>query len=80
MRRRRIDWDEEIRKTEQIRRKGLKNTALGCIMSFLLLVGVRRMHPKLLQAGGMLSFLLVAVATVLLIVILFRRSGRKRDS
>lgn len=79
MRRRRIDWNEEIRKSERIRRNGLKNTALGCIMSFLFLVGARRINPSWSPGTGILSFLLIAIAIVLTITLFFRHSRRKKD-
>ena len=40
--RHRVDWDEEIRKTERIRRKGLFISALGFGVAVLFIFGVNR--------------------------------------
>ena len=80
MRRRRVNWDEEVQKSEQIRMKGMKSTILGCLMSFLLFVAARKANPSWSPGTGMLSFLLIAIAIVLAITLFFRLSRRKKDT
>ena len=40
--RRRVDWDEEIRKTERIRRRGLFTSLLSFAVAAAVLIGVNR--------------------------------------
>lgn len=80
MRRRRINWDEEVQKSERIRMKGMKSTMVGSLMSFLLLVAARKVNPSWSPGTGMLSFLLIAIAIVLAITLFFRHSRRKKDT
>ena len=80
MRRRRINWDEEVQKSERIRMKGLRSTIVGCLMSFLLLVAARKVNPSWSPGTGILSFLLIAIAIVLAITLFFRLSRRKKDT
>jgi hypothetical protein len=42
--RRRVDWDEELRKTERIRRKGLFISALGFGVAMIFIVGANRLN------------------------------------
>ena len=80
MRRRRINWDEEVQKSERIRMKGLRSTIVGSLMSFLLLVAARKVNPSWSPGTGILSFLLIAIAIVLAITLFFRLSRRKKDT
>ena len=80
MRRRRINWDEEVQKSERIRMKGMKSTMVGSLMSFLLLVAARKVNPSWSPGTGILSFLLIAIAIVLAITLFFRHSRRKKDT
>ena len=43
MRRRRVDWDEEIRKTDRIRRRGFALSALSLVVALGVIFGVGRM-------------------------------------
>ena len=43
MRRRRVDWDEEIRKTDRIRRRGLALSALSFAVALAVIFGAGRM-------------------------------------
>ena len=43
MRRRRVDWDEEIRKTDRIRRRGFALSALSLAVALGVIFGVGRM-------------------------------------
>ncbi len=80
MRRRRINWDEEMQKSERIRMKGMQSTMVGCLMSFLFLVAVRKANPSWSPGTGILSFLLIAIAIVLTITLFFRHSRRKKNT
>lgn len=42
-RRRRVDWDEEIRKTERIRRRGIFMSALSFAMACAFIFGMSRL-------------------------------------
>lgn len=46
MRRRRIDWDEELKKTEQIRRKGFFLSGLSFGLSALLIYGASHLNKE----------------------------------
>ncbi len=75
MRRRRVDWDEEIRKTDRIRRRGLTLSALSFAVALAVIFGARRM-------GGVevaLPRKVVAIACLILGVSLFRIVLRRRE-
>ena len=40
MRRRKVNWDEEIKKSEEIRRKGLRLTLVTFLMALFWLLGM----------------------------------------
>ena len=46
MRRRKVNWDEEIKKSEEIRRKGLRLTLVTFIMALFWLFGMKHMHKE----------------------------------
>ncbi|MDR2527525.1 MAG: hypothetical protein LBD04_00705 [Synergistaceae bacterium] len=79
-RRRRVDWDEEVRKTERIRRRGFFISALGLGVAVLFTFGggrggVTEIGPKLLFA----FFLALSLALCLaLAVTMTRMASRER--
>ena len=75
MRRRRVDWDEEIRKTDRIRRRGFALSALSLVVALGVIFGVGRM-------GGVdvsVQRKVVAIACLVLGVFLFRVVLRRRE-
>ena len=75
MRRRRVDWDEELRKTERIRRRGVGLSALSLAVALAVIFGVGRM-------GGFdvaLPRKVLAIACLVLGVFLFRVVLRRRE-
>ena len=75
MRRRRVDWDEEIRKTDRIRRRGFALSALSLVVALGVIFGVGRM-------GGVdvsVPRKVVAIACLVLGVFLFRVVLRRRE-
>jgi uncharacterized membrane protein len=46
MRRRKVNWDEEIKKSEEIRRKGLRLTLVTFLMALFWLFGMGHMHKE----------------------------------
>ena len=57
-RRRRVDWDEEVRKTERIRRKGFFISALGLGVAALFTFGGGRGVGDVMEIGPKLLFAL----------------------
>ena len=62
----RVDWDEEIRKTERIRRKGFFISALGFGVALLFIFGINRagegfedVARKVISALGFILFMFV---------------------
>ena len=75
MRRRRVDWDEEIRKTDRIRRRGFALSALSLVVALGVIFGVGRM-------GGVdvsVPRKVVAIACLVLGIFLFRVVLRRRE-
>lgn len=75
MRRRRVDWDEEIRKTDRIRRRGLALSALSFAVALAVIFAAGRM-------GGVevaLPRKVVAIACLILGASLFRIVLRRRE-
>ncbi|MDR1621799.1 MAG: hypothetical protein LBS00_05435 [Synergistaceae bacterium] len=76
--RRRVDWDEEIRKTERIRRRGLFVSALGFGVAVIFIVGASRMSPVGIDISRKLIFTFSLVAAMFLVRGILRRRERLR--
>ena len=76
--RRRIDWDEEIRKTERIRRRGLFISTLGFGVATAFIVGASRMGSMGVDISRKLIFTFCFVAAMFLMRGVFRRRERLR--
>jgi hypothetical protein len=76
--RRRVDWDEEIRKTERIRRRGFFISALGFGVAVIFIVGVNRMGPIGIDVSRKLIFTFCFVAAMFLVRGVLRRRERLR--
>ena len=82
--RQRVDWDEEIRKTEQIRRKGFFISALGFGVALVFIFGTSFLGGNQIGIGAELSrtliFVLLFVLSMFVLSITLRRRARlKRE-
>ena len=76
MRRKRIDWDEEIRKSEQIRLRGLRYTIAAFVLAGFWLFAVGRMGKKDISLAPLFVTLLLIGAGTLLFFFLSRRKKK----
>jgi hypothetical protein len=76
--RRRIDWDEELRKTERIRRRGLFVSVLGFGVAVIFILGANRMGPIGIDVSRKLIFTFCFVAAMFLVRGVLRRRERLR--
>ena len=78
--RHRVDWDEEIRKTERIRRKGLFISALGFGVAVLFIFGTNRMGVGLVDVSRKIIFAMCFVLSMFIFKLAIRRKERlKRE-
>ena len=75
MKRRRVDWDEEIRKTEQIRKKGLFVSGLSFAVALIVMFGAGRMSGSAISV----SRKVIAIFCLVLGLFLFRATARRRE-
>jgi thiosulfate reductase cytochrome b subunit len=73
VKRKRIDWDEELKKTERIRVKGFRYTAAGFALALFWLLGARYIQREISFAPMLLSVFLVIVGVLLFILVLRRK-------
>lgn len=73
MRRKKIDWDEELKKTERIRIKGFRYTAAGFALALFWLLGARHMQREISFAPMLLSIFLVILGVFLFILVLRKK-------
>jgi hypothetical protein len=79
-RRRRVDWDEELRKTERIRRKGLFISALGFGAAMIFVFGAGRLNPGGVEISPKIVFTFCfVIAMFLLRGVLGRRERLRRE-
>ena len=76
--RRRVDWDEEIRKTERIRRKGLFVSVLGFAVAAICIFGANRIGNAGADLTRKIIFALCFVLSFLVLRITLRRRERLR--
>jgi hypothetical protein len=76
--RRRVDWDEELRKTERIRRRGLFTSVLGFGVAAAFIVGASRMSPMGVNISRKLIFVCCFAVTMFLMRGVLRRRERLR--
>ena len=78
--RRRVDWDEEIRKTERIRRRGFFISALGFVVATVVITAVSGMNGVDAELSRKVIFAACLVLSFLVLRITFRRRERlKRE-
>jgi len=73
---RRVDWDEEIRKTERIRRKGFFISALGFGVAVLFIFGTNRAGVGFADVWRKFIFALCFIVTMFFMRIVWRRRER----
>lgn len=76
MRRKRVDWDEEMKKTEQIRWKGLRFSIASFALAAFWIFGAGRMGRKTLSLGPLALALFFVAAGTLLFIMLMRRKQK----
>ena len=77
-RRRRVDWEKEIEKTERIRRRGFGYTVGGFILAMFWMFGAKHMGGNLPIGPVILSFIFIAAGTMLFFTLLARRKRKKK--
>lgn len=80
MRRKRIDWAEENRKTEQIRARGFKTSALSFGVALVFLFGISRINEKVSMMPIMIMVMCFAAAMAVLVMTLRRRARINREN
>ncbi|GHS90546.1 hypothetical protein AGMMS49957_16790 [Synergistales bacterium] len=75
MRRRRVDWDEEIRKTERIRRRGFFVSAMSFGFAMAMIAGARTMG----DSGIQISRKVIALACLCAAFFIFRVTWKRRS-
>jgi hypothetical protein len=79
-RRRRVDWDEELRKTERIRRKGLFMSALSFGVAMVFVFGASRMNEGGIEISRKVIFAFCFVTAMFLLrAVLARRARLRRE-
>jgi len=74
----RVDWDEEVRKTERIRRKGLFISALGFGVAVLFIFGINRAGEGFDELGRKVAVALCFILAMFVSRIAWSRSERLR--
>jgi len=77
---RRVDWDEEIRKTERIRRKGFFISALGLGIALLFVLGLNRTGDGFGELSRRVIFAMSFVLSMFIARVIWLRKDRlKRE-
>ena len=76
--RQRVDWDEEVRKTERIRRKGLFISALSFCVAVAFILGAGRLSESGVEFSRKVIFALCLVLAVFFVGGVLRRRERLR--
>ena len=80
-RRKRVDWDAEIRKSEQIRRRGLIMSGFSFALAMGVIVGLNRMGGLEIDIPRrVLSIACLIMACFLFRAVLKRRARLKREA
>ena len=79
-RRRRVDWDAEIRKTEKIRRKGLLMSMLSFGMAVAFIFGMSRYTGASVEIPRSVLFAVLFCVSCIVLRIIVRKRSRKNDS
>ncbi|MBQ3457953.1 MAG: hypothetical protein IJG30_03240 [Synergistaceae bacterium] len=77
--RKRVDWDAEIRKTENIRRKGMLMSALSFAMAVAFIFGMSRSTGADIEIPKTVLFAVIfCVSCVILRVIMKHRAEKRK--
>ncbi|MBQ7593089.1 MAG: hypothetical protein IJU48_01895 [Synergistaceae bacterium] len=79
-RRKRVDWDEEIRKTERIKRKGLIMSALSFGMAIAFIFGVTRSEGVNVEIPRSILFAVIFCVSCVIFRAIVRHRNKKRES
>ena len=72
----RIDWDKELQKTEEIRMKGLRISILSFAFAVLFIFGVSRLNKEV-SPFPYITLIGCFVAATVLIVFIFKKRASK---
>ena len=75
MKRRRVDWGEEVRKTERIRRKGFFLSAISFAFALALIAGARSMS----DSGIQISRKVIIAACFCAAFFIFRATWKRKN-
>jgi len=75
----RVDWDEELRKTERIRRKGLFISALGFGVAMLFILGTGGLKSGIELSRKLIFALCFILSMFIMKLTLQRRERLKRE-
>lgn len=73
-RRRRIDWEEERRRTEKSRMKGLRYSTLSFLMAFFFLMMTKTFHREYSLNAPMIVLGALFVGNLVLFFLFYRRN------
>lgn len=80
MRRRKVDWEEELRKTERIQKRGLFTSAMSFVLAIAVVYGVGRFGGvKLAIPSKVIGIFCFVTAAFLFRAIVKRRERLKRE-
>ena len=78
-RRKRVDWDEEIRKTEKIRRKGLLMSALSFAFACAFIFGMSKHTGIDIEIPRTVLFAALFCVSCVIFGVIIKRRSRKND-
>jgi len=78
MKRKRIDWENEIQKTEEIRMRGFRTSILGFIVAVMFLFGASRINQDASVISNAIMIGCLFAAVVVLVLTLRRRAAMLR--
>jgi hypothetical protein len=78
--RKRVDWEKEMQKTEEIRMKGFRISILGFAVASLFLFGASRINSGASLLSPMIMIGCFLFATVVLVFTLKRRAGMSKKT
>ena len=79
MRRKRVDWEKEMRKTEEIRMRGFKISILGFAVAVLFLFGASRINNDASFVSQAIMIGCFLSATIVLVFTLRRRAKKLKQ-
>ena len=78
MKRKRVDWDEELKKSEKIRRRGFFYTLGGFSLALFWILGARQMQRHFAFGPLVILLFFVAAGTFLFTMVARRRKNKER--